>query len=49
MQVEQLDLEKLDRDRYSATDEYPPDYEIAENLAQEDAEVVFKDYRLSLE
>jgi hypothetical protein len=49
-QLEQLDLENLDWDRYSANDENAPDdYEIAESLAQDDAEVVFKDYRLLLE
>lgn len=49
-QLEQLDLENLDWDRYSSNDPNAPDvFEIAESLAQDGAEVVFKDYRSLLE
>jgi len=49
-QLEQLDLENLDWNRYSTNDKNAPDdYEIVESLAQDDVEVVFKDYRLLLE
>ena len=46
--MEDLDIENLDWDSYHYTREYVPDYEIANELAEKEANQIFDSYRLAL-
>lgn len=47
-ELEDLDLENLDWESYPYTREYVPDYEIANELAEKEANRIFDNYRMAL-